>query len=325
MKTIGEIGEFGLIDRIARFGAPSADVLTGIGDDCAVLRLGDRKLLVTTDMAVEGVHFRRDLATPYDIGYKSAAGALSDIAAMGGTPLFFLVSLSCPVDTEIAYIEAMYQGITNLTSAYGVSLVGGDTTRAHDRITLDVQMIGEAKGLHVLRRKGAQAGDLLAITNTVGQSAAGLKASMEGHEVPELLTAHYRPIPRITEGQWLAAHDAVHAMIDISDGLIQDSGHLARINQIGINIETDKLNPSPALSKYCWENNLNPIELMLSGGEDFELAFAVDAQECQSLFSLFKQEIRTPLRVIGRFTHEWTGVRVDGQPTNLHGFDHFSV
>lgn len=323
MKTINDIGEFGMIDRIGRFGAQSMDVLTGIGDDCAVLRMGDRKVLVSTDMAVEGIHFERELATPYDIGYKCAAASLSDIAAMGGTPLYCLVSLSCPKDTEVAFIEALYQGISNLNSAYGVGLVGGDTTGAFDRITLDVQVIGEAKGSQVLRRKGAQAGDLLVITNTVGMSAAGLKAIRAGHSVPELIAAHYRPIPRITEGQWLAAHEGVHAMIDISDGLIQDAGHIAHANQLGVNLLTEKLHPAPSLEKYCWENNLDALSLMLSGGEDYELAFAVDRSKSKELFTLFNQEIRTPLCVVGEFTHDWTGVRVDGKVTDLHGFNHF--
>ena len=324
MKTLQEIGEFALIDRITRFGAQSADVLTGIGDDCAVLRLGDRKLLISTDMAVEDIHFRRDLSSPYDIGYKCAAASLSDIAAMGGAPLYCLVALSCPKTTEVAFIEALYQGIANLNASYGMSLVGGDTTSAFDRITIDVQVIGEAKGTHVLRRKGAQGGDLLAVTNYLGMSAAGLKAMLAGHDVPELVTAHNRPSPRITEGQWLAAHDEVHAMIDISDGLVQDAGHLARINRLGINLLTENLKPHPTLSKYCRENNLDAKELMLTGGEDFELAFAVDASRHKELFSLFNQEIRTPLRVVGEFTHDWQGVRIDGQPTELAGFEHFS-
>lgn len=324
MKTIKDLGEFGLIDRISRFAAPAADVLAGIGDDCAVLRLGDRKLLISTDTAVENIHFRRDLATPHDIGYKCAASSLSDIAAMGGTPLYCLVSLSCPETTELAFVDGLYQGISNLISVHGVILIGGDTTRAHEYITIDVQVIGEAKGAQAVRRKGAKAGDYLVITNTLGMSAAGLIASLHRHDVPALLAAHYRPTPRIMEGKWLASQPSVHAMIDISDGLVQDAGHLAKANRLGVNIVTSDLQPDPQLAKYCWENRLDAMELMLAGGEDYELAFAVAEGEYDLLCTQFRQEIRTPLQRIGQFTLDWTGVRVDGRPTTLRGFEHFT-
>ncbi len=325
MKTLQEIGEFGLIERISRMITTSPDVLESVGDDCAVLRFGDRKLLVSSDMAIEGNHFLRDSARPYDIGYKAAAAAISDIAAMGGSPLFCLVSLSCPGDTPVPFLESLYQGLNNLLSSFGVMLVGGDTTRAESKIFIDVVVLGEAKGDHLLKRSGAQEGDILAVTGHLGVSSAAVHAIENGIDAPRFVARHFAPQPRIVEGQWLARTRGIRAMIDVSDGLIQDAGHLAHAAGIGVDIDSSALLIDGALKLYGETHQVDPLDFVLSGGEDFELACAIDPLHADEVFRRYALEFRIPLTPVGRFTHEWEGARVDGQVSHLHGFDHFKA
>jgi thiamine-monophosphate kinase len=322
-KRVDEIGEFNLIDRITRFLPSTPMVLEGVGDDCAVLRVFDHHLLVSCDFSVEGTHFTRDTAQPEDIGWKVAAASLSDIAAMGGSPLFSLVSLSCPGSLEVAYLEKLYQGLSNLLSRFGVVVVGGDTTRSEALIGIDVTVIGEASGNRFLRRRGAQVGDVLAITGRPGMSGAGLHALQHGHEAPALTAAHLRPKPRILEGLWLSTRPNAHAMLDVSDGLFQDAGHLARPGHLGIDIHPKSLPIAPELTEYAEAHGLDPIRLALTGGEDFELLFALDANTSEETLDAFRQEFRTPITVIGAFTDEWTGVRLAGEEAEAGGFDQF--
>jgi thiamine-monophosphate kinase len=323
MRTLGTVGEFGFIERIARILPGSAAVIEGVGDDCAVLRTGDRLLLVSTDLAVEDVHFRSRYCGPEDIGRQAAASGLSDIAAMGGTPLFSLVSLACPVDTELAFIENLYQGMTNLLSRFGAVVVGGDTSRSADGVVIDVVMIGEARGGRYVRRRGAQPGDRVCVTGNLGLSAAGLHAFEHGNNAPALKAAHCNPHPRIPEGQWLCDHDFTHAMIDVSDGLAQDVGHLAEASQLGVDLHAGALPIAPELAAYCERESLDPIHLCLAGGEDYELAFAISEADCEEALHVFHHEFRTKLAVVGEFTDDWPGVRIDGQERAAKGHDHF--
>jgi thiamine-monophosphate kinase len=319
-----DVGEFGLIRRIARLLPSAPSVIEGIGDDCAALRLGDRILLVSTDLSIQGIHFSPKYSAPEDIGWKAAAASLSDIAAMGGTPLFGLTSLACPPDTDVAFIEGLYQGIASAMSRFGTTVVGGDTSRNPDGIVLDVAVIGEPRSGRFLRRRGARIGDLLAVTGHLGLSAGGLDALRHGRSAPTLTYIHNHPSPRIPEGEWLARAEAAHAMMDISDGLVQDAGHLARANQLGINLYPERLPLYPPLARYCDEHGFDPKTFMLYGGEDYELLFALSASASRSAMEEFHREFRTVLTVIGEFTDAWTGVRIDGQePPDAAGHDHF--
>ncbi len=323
MRTVRELGEFGLIDRLRRLLPTSPSVIEGIGEDCAVVRLGDRVLLVSCDQSIEGIHFRREYARPDEIGWKAAAVALNDIAAVGGAPLFALVGLGCPADTEVHYIEEIYRGMTSALARYGTVIVGGDTAKAPERIFLDVVVVGQALGNHFLRRKGAQVGDLLAVTGWPGMSGAGLHALQHGMQAPELIRAHLQPPMWLPEGQWLAARSAIHALIDVSDGLTQDAGHLAQAAHLGVNIVPEKLPVAEALARYCEEQGLVARELVLTGGEDYELLFAMSPRHYEQTLEEFHHEFRTLVTIIGEFTDAWTGVRVAGQEIDLTGFDHF--
>lgn len=318
-----DVGEFGFIDRLARLIPASPYVLEGIGDDCAVFRVSDRILLVSSDLCIENVHFRRERVAAADIGWKAAAACLSDIAAMGGAPLYCLTSLACPPSERTGFIEEIYQGMLSAMSRFGAVIVGGDTTRSDGGVTLDVTVIGEAVGGRYLRRRGAKIGDHIVVTGTLGSSAAGLHALTHGIDHPALIDAHMYPSPRILEGQWLCARPEVHAMLDISDGLCQDAGHLSKASRLGIDLYPERLPVAPGLARYCEEHKLDPMALMLTGGEDYELAFAIDAGESDLTLDAFHHEFRVETTVVGTVTDAWTGVRVHGETPASPGFDHF--
>jgi thiamine-monophosphate kinase len=323
MRTLRDIGEFGLIDRLERILPTSPLVVEGIGDDCAVVRFGDKQLLVTTDLFIENVHFRREWATAADIGWKAAAASLSDIAAMGGAPLFCLTSLACSADTPSAMIEEIYQGMSSALSRFGAVIVGGDTACVETGIALDVVIIGETVGNRCLRRHGAETGDRVVVTGNCGTSGAGLHALQNGRDAPELVQAHLRPVPRISEGQWLCRRPGVHAMIDVSDGLLQDLGHIASFSYLGINVTSESVPVPSALSRYCSMNDCKPEAFILNGGEDYELAFTVAASEADAVLDAFHHEFRLETTSIGFVTDKWLGVRVDAEPIDTSGYDHF--
>ena len=323
MRCLNEMGEFGFIDRLARIIPTSPTVVEGIGDDCAVLRAGERLLLVSTDMFIEDIHFRREGVSPRDIGWKAASACLSDIAAMGGAPMYCLTSLACTGDETGAFLEEVYRGMLSAMSRFGTVIVGGDTTRSPGKLIIDVVAVGEAVGGRFLRRRGAKVGDVLGVTGSLGCSAAGLHALTHGIACDELVQTHMYPSPRILEGQWLCARDTVHAMIDVSDGLCQDSGHLAKAVRLGVDLHPDRLPVTPALAKYCSEHELDPVELILTGGEDYELLFATDAKTVDKTMEAFHHEFRVPTTVIGTVTDDWTGIRVNGVTPEFEGYDHF--
>jgi thiamine-monophosphate kinase len=276
-------------------------------------------------MSIENVHFRREYSAAADIGWKSATSSLSDIAAMGGTPLFCLVALACPPDTEYAYINRMYNGIINAVNQSGAVVVGGDTSSIPDRIVLDITVIGETIGNRYLTRRGAQIGDYLAVTGRPGMSSAGLHAMSHGHAAPELARAHHHPMARFTEGQWLCTSPDVHAMIDVSDGLARDAGHMADAANLGIDIDENQLPVSSHLRDYCDKYSLNPLEFILAGGEDYELAFAVSGKEAENCLRSFRRGFGTPVTIVGRFTDEWRGLRLNGKEITQKGYEHFKI
>lgn len=321
-KLLRDIGEFGLIERIRRLIPTSSDVLESIGDDCAVLRFGDRLLLATTDLFVEDVHFRRAHAAPRDLGSKAAAAAISDIAAMGGRPMFCLVSFACPADKRAEDAEQLVLGMNDLAARFGVFIVGGDTTSSRVGMTIDVVVLGEALDGRYVARHGARPGDAVLVTGSLGKSAAGLHALEHGHPAPQLVAAHLHPVPRVYEGQWLAARGCVHAMIDVSDGLCQDLGHIARLSGVGIEIRSEAIPKSRQLEQYAAEHGIRASSLALHGGEDYELALTASMADATRLAEDFRERFGTALTIIGEASDRWGGVRVDGAESQ-GGFEHF--
>jgi thiamine-monophosphate kinase len=318
------MGEFGIIKRMQRLLPVTPSVIEGIGDDCAVFRSHDRLYLATCDMSVEGIHFRRDFAAPDEIGWKAAVASVSDIAAMGGIPLFSIVSMACPGDTPAMFVEDLCNGMSSALSPYGAVIVGGDTTESPERIVLDVTVIGEMHNSRYLRRGGALIGDVLAVTGYPGLSRGGLDALKNDRQADELVKAYRRPRPRVAEGQWLADNTLVHSMIDLSDGLVADTGHMAAASNVGIDILTGQLPVHPALAAYCEETGGDPVEYMLGGGEDYELAFTIEPNQARAVIDQFHQEFSIPVTVIGAVAENWDGVRVDGDTPTCYGYEHFS-
>ena len=314
------IGEFEFIARVTRGLGASPDVLLGVGDDCAVVRNGDRCWLFSCDASLESVHFRRDYSPPHAIGWKAAAAAISDIAAMGGQPRFLLVTLALPADMALQENEALYAGIREAAEAAEALIIGGDTTRSAAGWVIDITAIGEAPLENYVCRHGARPGDLLVVSGWPGLSGGGLYALRHQLDAPGLIQAHQYPQPRIALGQWAAREAAVHAMIDCSDGLAQDAGHLAEAAGLGVDLDGAAIPLHPELIKHHPE----ALACALSAGEDYELLFALDPAGAPQLQDTAAPHPDCPLSIVGRFTDRFSGIRLDGAPLEKTGFDHFA-
>ena len=267
-------GEFELIARLAAlFGAPPDGL--GIGDDAATWPTGGGTVAVaTTDMLVEGVHFRLDWTSPEDLGWKALAVNLSDLAAMGARPGRALVSIAVDAPRRRLVLDVA-RGLHSLAERTGTRVVGGDTVRSPGPLVINVTLVGEADAVRVLRRDAARAGDLIAVTGVLGASSAALALLSEGHAAHDLaaaplLAAHHRPFPRLAAGLLLASR-GVRCAIDISDGLASEALHVARAGGVGIEIDVGRVPLSPAAVRLLGERRSR--ELALTGGEDYELLF----------------------------------------------------
>ena len=274
--NVSDLGEFGLIERLAEAvgAAPPQELIVGIGDDAAAWRVGEQVLLATTDTLVEGVHFRPEWAPWRELGWKLLAVSVSDIAAMGGEPQFALVTLALPLDTDVGAVDELYVGLQECAAEYGVTVAGGDLVRAPQAV-LTVALLGRAESREggeplLLRRDGARAGHVIAVTGTLGDSAAGLRRLQKGAAPDDpLARAHLRPRPPLRTAR-RAAHLGVPCGIDVSDGLLQDLGHICRTSGLGADIRAEAVPLSPELrSAYPPE----ALALACAGGEDYQMLF----------------------------------------------------
>ena len=286
-----------------------------MGDDCAVLRLGEKLWVVAADMLVSGHHFR-EWATPEDVGYKAVAVNVSDVAAMGGSPRFVTSSGGAP-DAETT-LRCM-QGVLEACEEFGVYPLGGDTTGAA-ALTVDVAIIGELSTDPVLR-SGAREGDLLAVTGELGASAAGFLVLENGGRTPErLVKKHLRPEPRVGVGR-VAARLGVHAMIDVSDGLASDVRHICEKSGVGCRIDLDRLPVADDAREFIHSRDCDPEFLAATGGEDYELLIAAPERVLNDLAS----ENRVPVTVVGEITGGEVIFRRAGEIVgDLSGWNHFS-
>jgi thiamine-monophosphate kinase len=259
----------------------------GIGDDAAVIRIQNSQeyWLLTTDMLLENIDFRRGWTTPRQLGYKSLAVNLSDLAAMGARPRFYTVSLALPEGFTGRWILEFYRGLAELGNGQGVLLVGGDLSRSEDGILVSIAALGESAGRKVLYRSGGRAGDILYVTGVLGRSAAGFKLLEDGCVRPrsrpqlEALRAHQKPEPRCDAGMWLAQCGWVNCMMDLSDGLSVDLPRLCAASGVSAEIDASVL---PIFRRSAvW--GCDPVSLALHGGEDFELLFAVPNSKARTL------------------------------------------
>ena len=330
-----ELGEFGFIERISEHGVVREEgVLCGIGDDCAVFSLGaGRALLVTTDLMVEEVHFLTGASAPEGLGYKLLAVNLSDIAAMGGTPRDAVVSVAIPGDFDVGYVERIYDGLHAYGSLSKVNISGGDTTRSPGPLVLNLMLIGEMPEDQICYRSGAKPGDLIYVSGTLGDSAAGLEL-VRGLdiEIPlehrsALLKRHHRPQPRVELGQRLAASGVVTAMIDLSDGVASDLRHICSQSEVAAVILSDGIPLSPACEAFGEATETDVLSKALSGGEDYELLFTVKPEGVERVRSLEEKTGTPPLSQIGRIEEGRDQLHLEDADGRREleeaGFDHF--
>jgi thiamine-monophosphate kinase len=330
---VSELGEFGLIELLANIvdrTKNSKDIswqrlLIGIGDDAAAWQ-GDSSIqLATTDSLIQDTHFDLNITTWEELGWKSIAVNLSDIAAMGGIPEYALISLALPGELEIDSVSSLYQGMVQIANQFGVAIIGGNIASA-SRTMINVTVLGSLESKDVLTRSAAVPGDQVAVTGYMGLSAAGLKMlkqklSFDAETSRLLRQAHLQPTPRINEGQALLNH-GVRAAIDISDGLIADLAHICKTSKVSAKINKDSVPIHPVLqSKF----KSDCYQLALSGGEDYELLFTASSH----IINQVKQDISCPVTVIGEITEGTPGqirlVDAAGKtiPWQQGGWEHF--
>jgi thiamine-monophosphate kinase len=333
--TIDELGEFGLIERIrGSLPATGRDVIVGIGDDVAVLRGdGDKVLLATCDVQVEGIHFLKGAIAPRDLGRKALAINLSDIASAGGSPRFALVSLGLPRGLDAGFVDALYVGLREEAERFGLDIIGGNITGTRQGIFVDIFILGEAKRDEVALRSGARIGDAILVTGSLGDAAAGVALLLD----PELSTsASYAtlarsrrdlPTPRVREGRILGASRLVGAMTDISDGLAGDLGHICERSGVGARIRAASRPVAPENRALAHQARGDEWQFALHGGEDYELLFTLPPAAAPELAEVIRRETGTAVSLIGEVLPPERGAELelpDGSivPLEASGWDH---
>jgi thiamine-monophosphate kinase len=310
-QTLGDIGEFGLIAELTRRFPQGEHVLVGPGDDAALLRIRNGHVVVSTDLLVEGRHFRREWASARDVGHRAAAQNLSDINAMGGRAHSLTVGLAAPAELPVAWALEFAEGFAAECALVGASVVGGDLTRA-DGIVVSVTVLGSVTQAPVLR-SGARPGDVLALAGRQGWAAAGLAVLGRGFRSPRAVVAAYQhPEPPYDAGPAAAAAGAT-AMVDVSDGLLAEAGHVAAASGVAIDVTSAALEIPEPFQAVGAALNANPVSFVLGGGDDHALlaTFGADAV------------LPDGFRVIGRVA-EGEGVTVDGDTYDgPRGWTHF--
>ncbi len=305
-KNLSGIGEFGLIEEYIapEFKDLVKKHMTGIGDDCSIVPISETNShIFTTDMLIEKTHFLRDKITPYQLGFKSLAVNLSDIAAMGGRPIGSYISIGLPKDIKLNWIEDFMHGYKALSQKEDVPLLGGDTTSSENAIIINVGISGEIKNQNIKKRSDAREKDIICLTGQTGDSAAGLQALFKDLPVDEstkpLYDQHLTPYPHVSEGKWLAQFKEVHAMMDVSDGVSSDLKHILKASSVKGIIELEKIPLSPTLTHFCKAHDLNSVELALTGGEDYVLLLTIDNKSFANISHKFQDEFNKPLYPIG--------------------------
>jgi thiamine-monophosphate kinase len=309
-----------LISRIRQAATRRSGVTTGIGDDCAVLRVpAGHEILVTTDFTLEGIHFRQEWHSPEVVGHRCLTRGLSDIAAMGGTPIAAFLSLAVPRGFSQAWVRRLTRGLLALATQFKVTLAGGDTAESPTGIQADIVVVGSVPRGTAILRSGAQPGDRIYVTGRLGGSSAALAALRTGKKIrPAEFPHHFRPVPRLAVGGFLRERRLASAMIDVSDGLSTDLTHICEESGVGAEIL------SPAIPRARVGKTRAPVDLhnALHGGEDYELLFTAPGNK------------RAPSRIsgvevtlIGRVTRKERLVLVtdrgERRELKAQGWEHF--
>jgi thiamine-monophosphate kinase len=336
--TVSELGERALLARIrARLPKPPATVVVGVGDDAAVVS-GPRnaRTVLTTDALIEGVHFDRAFSTPADIGYKALAVNLSDLAAMGATPAWALLSLALPGGTAVEDVEALVDGLVGLASAQSVALIGGNLTSSPGPLVVDVTAVGTVHPRRVLLRNAGRPGDELYLSGTIGAGAAGLEMLKAGRPVGEqrinpaaetvAIGRYLRPEPRVKLGRALADARAARAAMDLSDGLADAVTQIAEASGCGVEIDAAALPIDEGARQWWNARNEDPIVRALAAGDDYELVVALPGRWRGRLRHARRKVADPPLTRIGVLTwtrHEYVVVREGRRERLPGGFEHW--
>ena len=314
-------------------------LLLGIGDDCAILQPDPaRVLLLTTDTLIQGVHFEPAWHPPRLLGRKAVAVNVSDIAAMGGSPRYLLLSLGLTGNEDDNWRRQLLDGLVTAAKEYGATLIGGDTVRSPQGVTLTVTVLGEAPPGQVCRRDGGRAGDDIWVSGPLGRAAAGLELCRRGLDAEPvwqpLIQAHLDPTAQVELGRALAAAGLVHAMMDLSDGLATDLAHLCAAGNLGAEIAADQLPIEDLLRQAAAQCQADPLEWAIAGGEDYQLLFTAPPAQAAAIAELGhrlnraagRQSSGGELRRIGRLLPQPGVFLVTGQQRReigFGGYDHF--
>ena len=333
--TVGDLGESALISRIRHRVPPPPDwVTTGIGDDAAVIEPARGTVdVVTTDTLVEGIHFERSFVSPADLGHKTLAVNLSDLAAMGATPRVVLLSLVLPATMAAADLDALVGGMLALAGRYQVALVGGDITRSSGPLVLGMTAIGALRRRRVLTRAGGRPGDELWVTGVLGGAAAGLAClrrdpagpTEDDSDLDGCVERYRRPEPRVRIGILLGRNRAAHAAVDLSDGLSDGLRQLTQASAVGAVIDGSAVPIDTGARRWFETHGLDPIDAALAGGDDYELLVAVPRSGRRRFAAVSRLARGVPMTRIGWLTKDTALVlrTTDGDRALPAGYEHF--
>ena len=326
ITAVSDLGEFGLIaritERLAR-GERSPAVVLGPGDDAAVLRVPDGRAVVSTDVLVDGVHFRRDWSSGYDVGRRAAAANLADIAAMGAGATALVVGLAAPPELAVDWVDGLADGLRDEAAECGAVVVGGDVVRS-PTLTISVTAIGDLHGRAPVTRSGARPGDVVVVAGRLGYAAAGLALLRSGRVSEALADAHRRPLVAYAAALRLAEL-GVTSMIDVSDGLVADLGHVAAMSGVRIELARDDL-PLPAeLVDAALEVGVDPLSWVATGGDDHAFAATMRSDlALRAVAALADLPVPVPFAQVGRVVDGDGVVFLDEAPGLSAGWDHFA-
>jgi thiamine-monophosphate kinase len=315
-QTIADLGEFGFVELLKSRLAPASQVILGLGDDAAIVQLDHPQVVASTDMLVEGMHFKKEWSSARDIGHRAAAANLADIVATGATPTALLIGLAIPPSTKVDWLIELVDGICEEAALVNTSVVGGDTTKS-ETLTISITALGNIsdQGLSQapLKRSGAEAGNLVILAGRLGWAEAGLNTLRKGFKSPKVVCdAHRRPKVAYFAGS--LAKDFVSSMIDVSDGLIQDLGHIAKASNVHIDIKSSTLIPEQEILDVAAALNVDPMIWVMTGGDDH--AFVATLPRSRQVPDGFK--------VIGEVFAGSAQVTIDGKHfLGPKGHDHF--
>lgn len=337
-ETVADVGEFGLIDRIhaivEREGSRAPNLAIGIGDDTASFRArAGYEVLVTCDSMVEGRHYLPQHISPLALGRRAMAMNISDIGAMGGSPLYALISLGLRADTLVSDVEAMYRGFLFELGPFGASVIGGNITGVKGEAFIDITLIGEVEEGKAVRRSTARPGDLIVVTGHPGQAAAGLRllrkaVSEEDLGDHPLVRAYNTPTQRAREGRAIALSGYATAMIDTSDGFLGDLGHICEESRVGALVYIEDLPLSRALRDAAKDLGVEAWEFFLGDSDDYELIVTCEGRNAGALARVIESVRGVPATAVGKISEEGSGIKVlsaNGSPvvTRQGGWDHF--